>query len=851
MSANLVIVESPAKAKTIKKYLGKDFEVLASYGHVRDLVPKEGAVDPDKNFAMQYRLIERNERHVQAIAKALKKARALYLATDPDREGEAIAWHLHEILKERGELNGKAVHRVAFYEITRNAIRQAIAEPRALSGDLVNAQQARRALDYLVGFNLSPLLWKKVRRGLSAGRVQSPALRMICEREEEIAVFVAREYWTIDAEGEAGEQQFPLKLVEYQGRKVEQFSFQNAAEANAVERTLNGTAHGHFDVYHIDRKQRRRNPSPPFTTSTLQQEAARKLGFSAQKTMRTAQQLYEGVDTGDGAVGLITYMRTDSVNLAGEAITDIRATIEQLYGKEGLAEEARIFKTKSKNAQEAHEAIRPTTPSLAPADLEGKMDVDQHRLYTLIWKRAIACQMSVAVYDTVAVDMLAGPDGPERHVMRANGSTLVKSGFMAVYHEDVDDAVLDESDHVLPPMQVGEQVKLLKIHPEQHFTEPPPRYSEASLVKALEEHGIGRPSTYASIISTLKEREYVEMDNRRFIPTDIGKIVNRFLTKHFHRYVEYGFTARMEDSLDAISRGEEDWVPLMHQFWKPFISQVEYTEKHVSRDEVAQARDLGPDPASSRPISVRMGRFGPFVQMGTKDDEEKPRFAGLRPGQKMDKVTLADALELFKLPRDLGTTAEGEPVLTNVGRFGPYIKYGAKYVSLKEDDPYTVELPRALELIALKKIADANRIIRDFAEEGIQVLNGRYGPYITDKTRNAKIPKDRDPKTITLEECRELLAQAPLRGRRWKHGKQPAAATTPADSQPAAAAAKEGVSAKTAAKPAAKKKVVAPGKTAGVPKVDAKPVRAEPKSAKAKAASTRKAPARKPRSMRT
>jgi len=840
MSSNLVIVESPAKAKTIKKYLGKDYEVLASYGHVRDLVPKEGAVDPSRNFAMQYRLIERNEKHVLAIAKALKKASALFLATDPDREGEAIAWHLHEILKERGELDGKKVHRVAFYEITRNGIRQAIEEPRQLSGDLVNAQQARRALDYLVGFNLSPLLWKKVRRGLSAGRVQSPALRMICEREEEIGAFIAREYWTIDAEGEASEQQFPLKLIEYQGKKVEQFSFQNTQDAHAVERTLTAAAGGTLTVQHIDKKQRRRNPAPPFTTSTLQQEAARKLGFSTQKTMRTAQQLYEGIDIGDGAVGLITYMRTDSVNLAAEAITDIRATIENLYGKEGLAEEARIFKTKSKNAQEAHEAIRPTTPSLAPGDLEGKMDVDQHRLYSLIWKRAIACQMSHALYDTVAVDMLAGADGEQRHMMRANGSTLVKPGFMAVYHEDVDDAVLDESDHILPVMSVGERVKLLKIHPEQHFTEPPPRYSEASLVKALEEHGIGRPSTYASIISTLKDREYVEMDNRRFIPTDIGKIVNRFLSQHFHQWVEYGFTARMEDSLDAISRGEEDWVPLMHQFWEPFISQVKYTEEHVSRDEVAQARDLGMDPVSGRPVSVRMGRFGPFVQAGTKDDEEKPRFAGLRPGQKMDKITLADALELFKLPRDLGLTAEGEQVTTNVGRFGPYIKYGAKYVSLKEpDDPYTVLLDRALELIALKKVADANRIISDFSADGIQVLNGRYGPYVTDKQRNAKIPKDREPKSLTLEECKELLAAAPIRtGRGWRRGKQ---ANTPAAAADGAAGAAKttGKSAGGSAKAAAKGASKAP-KKAATKAASAKPASAPSAAKPAKATAARK-----------
>jgi len=771
MSANLVIVESPAKAKTIKKYLGKDFEVLASYGHVRDLVPKEGAVDPEHDFRMQYRLIERNERHVQAIARALKKARALYLATDPDREGEAIAWHLHGILKERGDLDGKQVHRVAFYEITRNGIRRAIEEPRSLSVDLVNAQQARRALDYLVGFNLSPLLWKKVRRGLSAGRVQSPALRLICEREEEIQAFTPREYWTIDAEGEHSEQQFPLKLIEFDGGKVEQFSFTNTDQAHAVEQTIKSAAAGQLKVLEIDRKPRRRNPAPPFTTSTLQQEAARKLGFSAQRTMRLAQQLYEGVDTGDGAVGLITYMRTDSFSLAAEAVQEIRVTIAKLYGKEAVADEVRVYKTKSKNAQEAHEAIRPTMASVVPADIEGRMDADQHRLYTLIWRRAIACQMSHALYDTVAVDMLAGADASQRHLLRANGSTLVKPGFMAVYHEDADDSTVEEGDRVLPAMQIGDSVKLLAIHPEQHFTEPPPRYSEASLVKALEEHGIGRPSTYASIISTLKEREYVEMDSRRFIPTDIGKIVNRFLTKNFHRYVEYGFTARMEDALDAISRGEEEWVPLMHQFWKPFISQVKHTEKTVTREEVAQARDLGVDPLSGKPVSVRMGRFGPFVQMGTKDDPVKPRFAGLRRGQKMDGITLADAMELFKLPRDLGQTPDGEPVQANVGRFGPYIKYGAKYVSLKEDDPYTVELPRALDLIEQKKLADANRIIQDFTEAGIQVLNGRYGPYITDKTRNAKIPKDRDPQALPREGCRELLAQAPMRrGRRGRPG---------------------------------------------------------------------------------
>jgi DNA topoisomerase I len=798
MAENLVVVESPAKAKTIKKYLGKDFEVLASYGHVRDLVPKEGAVDPEHGYAMRYQVLEKNERHIESIARGLAKSKSLYLATDPDREGEAIAWHLKEILKSRGDLDGKAVHRVVFYEITRNAVREAVAQPRNLSLDLVNAQQARRALDYLVGFNLSPLLWKKVRRGLSAGRVQSPALRMICEREAEIAAFVAQEYWTLEGEGTHQSPPFPLKLTEFAGKKVEQFSFTNETQAREVERSILEAARkavaptqaadllGQLRVIAVDRKQRRRTPAPPFTTSTLQQEAARKLGFNARRTMRLAQQLYEGQDLGDGSVGLITYMRTDSVSLAAEAVREIREVAGRLYGVAEVAEEPRVYKTKSKNAQEAHEAIRPTSAAITPSDVEGKVENDLYRLYALIWKRAVASQMAPAVFDTVAVDMLAGPDGPERHVLRANGSTLVKPGFIAVYQESADDAKTDEGDHVLPPLEEGDLVDLVKLHADQHFTEPPPRYSEASLVKALEEHGIGRPSTYAAIISTLQDREYVEMDSRRFIPTDIGKIVNRFLTDHFHRYVEYGFTAAMEDELDAISRGEEEWTQPLDKFWKPFIRQVGLIEKNVSREEVAQSREIGKDPATGKPVSVRMGQYGPFVQIGTKDDVEKPRFAGLRPGQKMDAVTLADAMELFKLPRTLGQTAAGEDVVTNIGRFGPYVKYGSKYVSLKEDDPYKVTLERALEVIRLKQEADANRIITDFGVDNIQVLNGRYGPYITDGKKNAKVPKDREPKSMTLEESRVLLAQAPERGKgRWGRGRRGTAAAKPAPSAPA------------------------------------------------------------------
>ncbi len=801
---NLVIVESPAKAKTIKKYLGKNFEVLASYGHVRDLVPKEGAVDPQKKFAMRYQILDKNEKHVQAIARALKKSDALYLATDPDREGEAISWHLTELLKESGALDGKDVHRVVFYEITRNAIREAIGQPRGISQDLVNAQQARRALDYLVGFNLSPLLWKKAGLpGASAGRVQSPALRMICEREEEIARFQAREYWTIDANTEKSGQTVPARLIEFRGDKIEQFSVTNEAQASDVRAAIESAANGLVTVSSIDRKQRKRNPAPPFTTSTLQQEAARKLGFGAQRTMRLAQQLYEGVDFGEGAVGLITYMRTDSVNLANEAIQEIRQVIDQLYGAESLPESPRVYKTKSKNAQEAHEAVRPTSASVTPERLEGKIEPDQLKLYSLIWKRAVASQMEPAVYDTVAVDLIPGTssqrDGAAA-VLRANGSTLLKPGYIAVYKEGMDDASDDDNDRILPPMEIGDALKLLEVRPEQHFTEPPPRYSEASLVKALEEHGIGRPSTYASIIQTLIGKKYAELTNRRFIPTDLGKIVNRFLTRNFEHWVDYGFTAKMEDDLDEIADGKEAWVPVLDRFWKDFKQQVDVVDESVTREDVSEARELGKDPATGKPISVRYGKYGPFVQLGTKDDEEKPKFASLRPHQRMDAITLAEALELFKLPKTLGELPSGDPIKVAIGRFGPYIQYGTKkFVSVKDDDPYTIEMPRALELIKAKEELDANRIILDFPDAGIQVLNGRYGPYITDRVKNAKIPKDREPHKLTLDECRELIAAAPERGK-GRFGARNAAkkAAAQATAQVAARSEETKVKAKTA-----------------------------------------------------
>ncbi len=795
MSKNLVIVESPAKAKTIKKYLGPDYEVLASYGHVRDLLAKGGAVDPDDGFSMKYAPIERNDKHVKAIVKALKQADALLIATDPDREGEAIAWHLHEMLLEKKALKNKTAKRVVFHEITKGAIQDAVDNPREIAAELVDAQQARRALDHLVGFNLSPLLWRKVSPGLSAGRVQSPALRMICEREAEIQKFIAQEYWTVEAEASKDSLQFPAKLVQFDGEKVEQFTINNETRAREVEAALNESAGGKLNVTKVEKKQRRRNPTAPFITSTLQQEASRKLGFTTKRTMMTAQSLYEGVDIGGETVGLITYMRTDSVILANEAIAEIREVIAERYGKDSVPDEPRAYKTKSKNAQEAHEAIRPTSARRHPDEVSAKLTQDQARLYDLIWKRTVACQMVSAVFDTVALTLT--PPGNDAHAFRATGSTLVFPGFIAVYQEGQDDVADDEDDRRLPPVEEGEQLTLAGVHADQHFTEPPPRFSEASLVKALEEYGIGRPSTYSNIISTLLYREYVELESRRFTPTDVGGIVNKFLTDHFTQYVDYDFTAKLEDELDAISRGEKKWVPVLEEFWGPFKERLE-EKAELSREEVAQAREIGIDPKSGKPVSVRLGRYGPFVQIGTKDDEDKPKFAGLRKDQSMNTITLEEALVLFNLPRDLGKTDEDEEMQANIGRFGPYIRYGKKFVSLKDpDDPYTVTRERALEVVAEKKQADAERIIKVFEGSDVQVLKGRYGPYITDGKKNAKIPKDREPGSLTLEECDELIAAAPERKGRGRKAAPKKAAAKKAPAKKKAIAKK---------KPAAKKK---------------------------------------------
>ncbi|VEG91307.1 type I DNA topoisomerase [Legionella spiritensis] len=610
MSKHLVIVESPAKAKTIQKYLGKDYDVLASYGHVRDLPARKGSVNPDQHFKMTYSPIEKNARHIESIAKALKKSDSLLLATDPDREGEAISWHVYELMKERNLLDNKEVHRIFFNEITKSAIRDAIDNPRSISMDLVNAQQARRALDYLVGFNLSPLLWKKIRRGLSAGRVQSPALRLIVEREEEIERFVAQEYWRILAQCEHEKTAFEARLTHYQQEKLQQFTIHEGDHANQVRKNLLDLAQGSLLVANIEKKQRKRKPAAPFITSTLQQESARKLGFTARKTMMVAQQLYEGIDIGSGTVGLISYMRTDSVNLASEAIEEIRSFIVQRYGQDNCPSTARIFKTKSKNAQEAHEAIRPTSIKRTPEMVRESLTADQFKLYSLIWKRTIACQMAEAVLDTVAVDLTCG----EGNIFRANGSTVVFSGFLAVYEEGRDDLSDDDQNAMLlPNLKTGEKIKLQDILANQHFTEPPPRYSEATLVKALEEYDIGRPSTYASIIHTLQQREYVIVDKKRFVPTDVGRIVNRFLTGYFTRYVDYKFTAQLEDTLDAVSRGERDWIPVLEEFWQPFIQQIHQTDEQVQRKDVTTETLDEACPKCGKPLAIRLGKRGRFI----------------------------------------------------------------------------------------------------------------------------------------------------------------------------------------------------------------------------------------------
>lgn len=703
MTQNLVIVESPAKAKTIKKYLGDDFNIVASYGHVRDLLPKEGAVDPSHDFAMHYELIEKNEKHVAAIVSAMKKADALYLATDPDREGEAISWHIYTILKSKKALGKKPVHRIVFHEITKQAIQAAVAHPREISMDLVNAQQARRALDYLVGFNLSPLLWKKIRYGLSAGRVQSPALRMIVEREEEIEKFVSQEYWDLEAAVEAEKRAFKAKLTIFEGSKLEQFTITNAERAEEVKAVLIKAAKGKLEVVKVEKKQRKRNPASPFITSTLQQEAARKLGFGVQRTMRIAQQLYEGMELDSGSMGLITYMRTDSVNLAQDAINEIRELIAERYGKENVPEEPRIYKTKAKNAQEAHEAIRPTSALRAPESVKSFLSPEQFKLYDLIWKRTVASQMISATIDTLTIDMTAG-DGNQ---FRSTGSAVLDPGYMRVYQEGSDDKPEDLVDeHLLPHLKEGDIVKLEEITCNQHFTEPPPRYSEASLIKMLEEHGIGRPSTYAAIVSTLQTREYVVLDNKRFRPTDIGRVVNRFLTQYFTRYVDYGFTAQLEDELDDVSRGEKEWVPLLEQFWDPFKSQVDNILETVKRKDVTQELLDEKCPLCSKPLSIRLGKRDRFIGCTGYPDCSYTRAMEEQPGAASQDAELVEGRQCPDC---------GGALKIKHGRYGKFIGCGnypkCKHIeSLNKPTDTGVECPECKEGKMVKRQSRKGRI---------------------------------------------------------------------------------------------------------------------------------------------
>jgi DNA topoisomerase I len=843
--SKLLIVESPSKAKTLKKYLGGDFEVLASYGHVRDLIPKSGAVDPAQQFAMKYDIIDRNSKHVDAIAKAVKSADSIYLATDPDREGEAISWHIAEILAEKKLVKNKLIKRVEFNEITQTAVKHAIDHPRDISMDLVNAQQARRALDYLVGFNLSPLLWKKIRRGLSAGRVQSPALRLIVERELEIEAFTSQEYWSIHMSALKHAHGFDAKLIQLNGQKVEQFTVTNHdQQADIVGKLLLASA-GKTTVTRVEKKQRSRSPAAPFTTSTLQQEAVRKLGFTTSRAMRVAQQLYEGMDVGSGTVGLITYMRTDSFSLATEAVMQIRDYVKKHFDADYLPKAPIMYKTKAKNAQEAHEAIRPTDITRTPASVRQYLNDEQSKLYEMIWKRTLACQMTQAKYDAVSVDLAIGS---EANLFRASGQTLVFPGFIAVYMEGKDDEEDEDAEAKLPHLETGEVLTVEKIFGEQHFTEPPPRYSEASLVKALEEYGIGRPSTYASIISTLQDREYVLLDKKRFTPTDVGRVVNKFLTEHFTQYVDYDFTAKLENELDEIAEGNLDWVPVMDKFWQGFNQQIQVKadverpgnelidefcpkcgrqlQKQLSRygsfigctgynatpkcdykrnldGEVNNASEptvIGLDAETQKEIYLMNGPYGPYLQVGqpVEGEKKKPKRVSIPKEIPLSQVNIDTAHMLLSLPRDLGQHPDtGKKIVANIGRFGPYVNHDGKFKSIpKTESVFSIDLEGAVKLLAA---ASGPAPLADLGEhpsgEGrIEVFSGRFGPYVQHNGIRATLPKSVTPEELTVEQALELLAEKAAKEGGKTTGKKATAKKTATKKAPA----KKAASTKTA-----------------------------------------------------
>ena len=897
MGVNVVIVESPAKAKTINKYLGSGYEVVASFGHVRDLPPKDGSVDPDADFAMLWESDGRGAKRIAEIAKLVKGADKLILATDPDREGEAISWHLLEALRDKRVLKDMPVERVTFNAITKQAVQQAMAQPRQIDSALVEAYLARRALDYLVGFRLSPVLWRKLPGARSAGRVQSVALRLVCERESEIERFRKKEYWSLVAtlatpRGET----FEARLVGADGQKIQRLDVGTEAEARAFEKAL---AEAHFAVTSVEAKPARRHPYAPFTTSTLQQEASRKLGFAPNRTMQVAQRLYEGVDIGGETVGLITYMRTDGVDVAPEAVSAIRDLIGKDYGARYVPGAPRKYTAKQKNAQEAHEAIRPTDVRRHPRDVAKVLEPEQARLYDLIWKRTVASQMESAELERTTVDIDATVGGlgaslGRRLELRATGQVVKFDGFLTLYTEDRDDDGEDEDGKRLPAMTVGEKLARKSIATTQHFTEPPPRYSEASLVKRMEELGIGRPSTYAATLQTLQDREYVRIEKKRLVPEDKGRLVIAFLENFFERYVEYGFTAALEERLDLVSNHELDWKALLRDFWRDFAAALDETKELRVSDVLAALNDslgphifpdkgdgsnprvcpscgsgmlslklgkfgafigcsnypecrftrqlsapsgdgetdgpagagadgtrrLGTDPATGLEVTVRDGRFGPYVQLG---EGEKPKRTSLPKGMSPGGLDLDQAVALLELPKEVAKHPEsGEAILVGIGRYGPYVQHGRTYANLeKDDDVLAIGANRAIDLVIAKESGAKSRFGRGAAPAGreigehptlggpVTVMAGRYGPYVKHGSVNATLPKGKDPAGLTMEEAVALIA---ARAETAGSGKKPARGK-----------------AAPKAKAAAKEKAPAKAKAAGKAKSAAKPNAAKPK----------------------
>jgi DNA topoisomerase-1 len=867
---NVVVVESPAKAKTINKYLGADYTVLASYGHVRDLPSKDGSVRPDDDFSMSWEVDPKAAKRLADIADAMKGADTLILATDPDREGEAISWHVLEVLNRKKAIKGAKVQRVVFNAITKTAVTEAMKHPRDIDMELVDAYLARRALDYLVGFTLSPVLWRKLPGARSAGRVQSVALRLVCEREMEIEAFRTQEYWTVEASVSAGSDPFIARLVKLDRKRLSKFDLPDEASAKAARKAVETAA---LRIAAVEKKPAKRSPAPPFTTSTLQQEASRKLGFNAQRTMQAAQRLYEGVDENGG---LITYMRTDGIQTAPEAIAETRAVIGERFGQAYVPESGRIYKSKAKNAQEAHEAIRPTSLARHPSSL--RLEGDLARLYELIWRRMIASQMESARIERTSVD-IDSPDGALG--LRATGQVILFDGYLAVYEEGRDDDS-DEDSARLPTVAEGADVNMLSAKADQHFTEPPPRYSEASLVKKMEELGIGRPSTYASILTVLRDREYVRMDKNRFVPEDKGRLVIAFLEQFFRRYVEYDFTAALEERLDLVSAGELEYKTLLRDFWNDFhaavagigdlrVSQVldalneslgphifpdredgtnpricqtcgtgqlslkvgkfgafigcsNYPECRYTRpmatpeggEEPAESgdRELGLDPVTGRALWLKVGRFGPYVELGAdpEDAKAKPKRGSLPKGWPPASIDLEKGLRIINLPREVGAHPEdGQPILAGIGRYGPYVQHAGTYANLESaDEVFDVGLNRAVTVLAEKRAgagAGGRRgpaSLKDLGD-GIKVLSGRFGPYVSDGKTNANVPKGTEPADLTMEQALALLAERAAKG----GGKKPA---RKAKAAPKAAAAKPAAKKAPAKKPAAKKK--APAKKA-------------------------------------